>query len=252
MLLSMVSVLHLHNPVYPTSPSSSWPSVPVPGCSIHCLSLSVPDQIPSDTQSRIKTTLKKKKIKNPSPLLSLLPRLNFTPDFPPSSAWVLQGDGEWGLWSPHHMSVLSSHSSPAPVLVCSHGRKSSMKFWSVRSSHGLHFFMTCSSVVPSMGCSPWGTDCSSVCVPHRVTTSYQEIFSSVGSSLQGSLWILLQHELPMESQPSLGIHLLHRGLLCSLQAGLCSPWTPLCCRGTAASARAALGAAGESLLWSNS
>ena len=70
---------------------------------------------------------------------------------------VVQGDGEWGLWSVHHTLLLplhhpqgqdSSHSSPAPAWGPTHGRQSSTNFSNVGPSHGLQFFTNCSSMGP--------------------------------------------------------------------------------------------------------
>ncbi|KAK4828209.1 hypothetical protein QYF61_024643 [Mycteria americana] len=83
--------------------------------------------------------------------------------------------------------------------------------------------------VPSMGCSPSGTDCSSV-GPPQGHKSCQQTCSSVGSSLHGPTGparSLLQHRLPMGSQPPSGIHLLQRGVLHGLQADISSPCPPL-------------------------
>jgi len=79
-------------------------------------------------------------------------------------------------------------------------------------------------VVPSMGCSPSGTDCSSVGSPwgHK---SCQETFSIVGSSLHGSTGpgrSLIQHRLPTGSQPPSGIHLMRHGVFPRLQVDICS------------------------------
>ena len=63
--------------------------------------------------------------------------------------------------------------------------------------------------VPSVGCSPSGTDCS-----------------SVGYSLHGATGparSLLQRGLPTGSQPPSGIPLLRRGVIPRLQVEICSP-----------------------------
>ena len=84
--------------------------------------------------------------------------------------------------------------------------------------------------VPSMGCSPSGTDCSSV-GPPRGHKSCQKTCSSVGSSLHGATGparSLLQHELPTGSQPPSGTQLLRRGVLPRLQFFMnCSRVGPL-------------------------
>ncbi|KAK4827417.1 hypothetical protein QYF61_017847 [Mycteria americana] len=114
----------------------------------------------------------------------------------------------------------SSHSSPAPAWV-PHGRQSSTNFSSVRPSHRLQFFMNCSSV----GCSPSGTDCSSV-GPPQGHKPCQQTCSSVGSSLS------MGHRSCQEPAPawashgvtaSFGcIHLLRYGVLNGLQVDICS------------------------------
>jgi len=45
----------------------------------------------------------------------------------------------------------SSHSAPAPAWGPTHGRQSSMNFFSVGPSHGLQFFTDCSSMGPFHG-----------------------------------------------------------------------------------------------------
>jgi len=76
-------------------------------------------------QSRVMRIINKSE--NIFPYPSLLPSLNFTPDFSSSSTSSpreARRDGEWGFWSVHHMLSLpllppqgedSSHSSPAPA-----------------------------------------------------------------------------------------------------------------------------------------
>jgi len=123
----------------------------------------------------------------------------------------VQGDGEWGLRSVQHTWALpllppqgknSSHSAPAPARGPSHERQFSMNCSSVGPSHGVQSFRNrCSSVGP-----PWGhTPCQQIC-------------SSVGSSLcwsTGPARSLLQHRLPMGSQPPLG----------TPHSGMGYPWT---------------------------
>jgi len=90
--------------------------------------------------------------------------------------------------------------------------------------------------VPSTGCSPSGTGCSSV-GPPRGHTSCQQTSSGMGSSLHGSTGpgrSLLQHGLSLESQPPSGIHLLRRGIPSTgYRWRSAPPWTSMDCRGTA-------------------
>ena len=79
--------------------------------------------------------------------------------------------------------------------------------------------------VPSTGCSPSGTDCSSM-GPPRGYKSGQKTCSSLGSSLHRATAparSLLQCGLPTGSQPPPGIPLLQRGVLPRLQVEICSP-----------------------------
>jgi len=78
--------------------------------------------------------------------------------------------------------------------------------------------------VPSMGCSPSGTGCSSVGPPWGHKSCQQTCFS-VGCSLCGSTGpgrSLLQHRFSVVSQPPSGIHLLQCWVLHGLQVDLCS------------------------------
>lgn len=90
---------------------------------------------------------------------SLLPGLNFIPDFlfsPPS------GMKGWGMGtavtsshtasaSPSPSFVELPHSYPAPALGFSHGRESSMNFSYRSPSHGLQLFTICSVLDPFCG-----------------------------------------------------------------------------------------------------
>jgi len=83
--------------------------------------------------------------------------------------------------------------------------------------------LTAPAWVPSTGCSPSGTGCSSV-GPEWGHKSCQQTCSSMGFSLHrstGPARSLLQHGLPMGSQPPLGIHLLWRGAHHGLQVDIC-------------------------------
>jgi len=78
--------------------------------------------------------------------------------------------------------------------------------------------------VPSTGCSPSGTGCSSVGPPqgHKFC---QQTCSGMGFSLHGATGpgrSLLQHGLSMESQPPSGILLLKRKVFHGLQVEICS------------------------------
>jgi len=90
--------------------------------------------------------------------------------------------------------------------------------------------------VPSMGCSPSGTGCSSVGPPWDHEPC-QKTCSDVGSSLHGSAGpgrSLLQRGLPTGSQPPSGIHLLWRGVpSMGYRWRSAPPWTSMGCRGTA-------------------
>jgi len=89
-------------------------------------------------------------------------------------------------------------------------------------------------VLPA-GCSPSGTECSSV-GPPRGHKFCQQACSSMGSSLHGFTGLarsLLQHGLAMGSQLPSGIHLLQ----CGIRSMGCRwmsapPWTFMDCRGT--------------------
>ncbi|KAK4824286.1 hypothetical protein QYF61_013031 [Mycteria americana] len=140
-------------------------------------------------------------------------RLNLTPKFSTSSPRAAQEDREWGLRSVHHTLSLpllppqgedSSHSSPAPAWGPSHGRQSSMNFSNMSPSHGLQFCMNCSSMGPFHG-----------------VQSFRNRLLQCGSPT-GPARSLLQHRLPMGSQPPLGIHLLQHGFLRGLQVDICS------------------------------
>jgi len=90
--------------------------------------------------------------------------------------------------------------------------------------------------VPSIGCRPSGTDCSSLGPPwgHK---SCQQTCSSLGFSLHGFAGpgrSLLQHGLPTASQPPSGIHLLQHGAPSMGYRWISAPlWTSMGCRGTA-------------------
>jgi len=86
--------------------------------------------------------------------------------------------------SPHIVSTApsSSHSSPAPGWGPSHRTQLSRNLSNVGHSYRLRYSQTTPAWVPSMGCSPSGTGCSSVGRPlsHK---SCQKTCSSMGSSL---------------------------------------------------------------------
>jgi len=99
-----------------------------------------------------------------------------------------------------------------------------MNFFNVSPSHGLQLFMRCSSVGPFIGCSPSGTDRSSV-GPHGVTSPASKPALAWAPSLHGATGparSLLQHGLPTGSQPPSGIPLLWREVLPRLQVESCS------------------------------
>jgi len=89
--------------------------------------------------------------------------------------------------------------------------------------------------VPSTGCSPSGTGCSSMGPPWHHKPC-QQTFSSRGSSLHGSAGpgrSLLQRGLSMGSQLPSGIHLLQHGVPsmgCRWRSA--PPCTSMGCRGT--------------------
>jgi len=90
--------------------------------------------------------------------------------------------------------------------------------------------------VPSKGCSPSGTGCSSV-GPPQCYKSCQQTCSGMGSSLQGSTGparSLLWHGVPSTgSQLPSGIHLLWRGIPSMGYRWISAPpWTSMGCRWT--------------------
>lgn len=89
--------------------------------------------------------------------------------------------------------------------------------------------------VLSMGCSPSGTDCCSVCTPQGHKSCQQPCSSvvSMGSSSFGDIH-LLQHWVLRDLQESTELH-------------LCSVWTSMGCRSTAVSPWSTWRDAGESL-----
>jgi len=113
-------------------------------------------------------------------------------------------------------------------------------FSNASPSHGLQFFTNCSSVGPCHRVQSFRNrllQCGSPTGSHALPANLlqrgsprgrkpcQETCSSVGSSLHGSTSpgrILLQHGIPMGSQPPSGIHLLWRGVLHELQVEICS------------------------------
>jgi len=90
--------------------------------------------------------------------------------------------------------------------------------------------------VPSTGCSPSGTGCSSV-GPPQGHKPCQQTCSGMGSSLHESAGpgrSLLQRGLPTGSQLPSGIHLLRRGVPSTVCTWISAPpWTSMGCRGTA-------------------
>lgn len=74
---------------------------------------------------------------------------------------------------------------------------------------------------PAMGCSPSGTDCSSVSHMQGHKPCHQTC-SSLGSSDSAGLQVLLKCGSPTELQPPLDIHLLQHWNLCGLQVDVCS------------------------------
>lgn len=76
----------------------------------------------------------------------------------------------------------SSRSSLAPGWNLSHGKSSFMNLSSVGNFHKLQLFLNCSSMAPSMGCSPLGMGYFST-GPPRDDKSCEQTCSSVGSSV---------------------------------------------------------------------
>jgi len=121
----------------------------------------------------------------------------------------VQGDAKWGLWSVHHTLSLpllppqgrTHHTTPAPAWGSSHGRQSSMNCSSISPCHEVQSLRDCSSMGP-----PWG---------HKPAPPWAPLSTGPARSL-------LQHGLPMVSQPRLGILLLWHGVVPGLQVGICS------------------------------
>jgi len=137
---------------------------------------------------------------------------------------------EWGLRSVHHICACCAFLLTLPLLQGGAPPKGESP-----SQTAPNFFTTCSAWVLPTGCSTSGTGCSSM-GPPRGHQPCQQTCSSVGSSLHGSTGpgrSLLQHGLPMGSQPPLGIPLHWHGAFHSCRWVCASPWTSMGCRGTA-------------------
>ena len=146
----------------------------------------------------------------------------------------MQGDGEWGLQSVHHMLSLmlvppqggTPHTLPLLQREgSSHRRQFSTNFSIVNPSHGLQLFTNCLSVAPSHGVQcfrnrllPRGSPTGSPALPAKR--------SGVGSSLHGSAAparSLLQHGAPHSITASFRHpHAPAWGSLQRLQMDICS------------------------------
>ncbi|KAK4822676.1 hypothetical protein QYF61_019043 [Mycteria americana] len=109
----------------------------------------------------------------------------------------------------------------------SYRRQSSMNFSNVSPSHGLQFFMNCSSMGPFHGVQSFrnrllqrGSPMGSQVLP--VNLLQHGFLSPQVHRPTGPARSLLQHGLPMGSQPPSGIHLLRQGVLHGLQVDICS------------------------------
>ena len=98
-----------------------------------------------------------------------------------------------------------------------------MNFPNVSPSHRLQFFTNCPSMAPSHGVQSFkllqrGSPLGSQALPANLLQC--GLLSLHGSTGPGRS--LLQHGLPMGSQPPSGIHLLRHGVFHSLQVDICS------------------------------
>ena len=108
--------------------------------------------------------------------------------------------------------------------------------WQLLGSSNKRVGHFCIDYLPSTGCSPSGTDCSSV-GPPQGHKSCQQTCSNVGSSLHGATGparSLLQRGLPTGSQPPLDTSFCS-GVGSSTGCRWISapPWTSMGCKGTA-------------------
>lgn len=79
--------------------------------------------------------------------------------------------------------------------------------------------------ISSLGCSPAGTDCSSMRIPPSPVRSQVLKSAPVQAPLHSFTdpdRSLLHHDLPAGSKPPSDIHLLQYGILCGLHVDLCS------------------------------
>jgi len=161
--------------------------------------------------------------------------------------------------SSHVVSAAPSSSGRGLLTLCPCSRVVSLslatvlhKLSIVSPSHGLQLFTNCSSVGPFHGVQ-FFTDYSSMGPFHGVQYFKNRLFqcrSPTGSqallthllwhgllSLHGSTGpgkSLLQHRLPIRSQPPLGIHLLQHGVPSTGCRWISAPpWTSMGCRGRA-------------------
>lgn len=160
-----------------------------------------------------------------------------------------QEDGERGYDESQVVSAALFSSLSAPDSACSpsHKRQSStilsMVFCMDYSSSG-----TATASVPSMGCNPSGTDCSSMGspqVPPQEPATAQIPHSTDAQIHQepALAWVLLRVTTSFKHIP-----LFCHGDLLELQMDLSPSWTSMCCRSTAFSPLVAPLAAGKSLL----
>jgi len=161
----------------------------------------------------------KTKSRNTFPHPSLLPRLNFTPDFLHLLSPAAQGDRERGLRSVHHtLSRLllppqvedSSLSFSASVCGPSHGRQFSMNFSSVSLSHGQQLFMNRPSMGPLHGVQSFRNRLPQCGSPAGSTSPV-----SKPASAWASHWVTASFEHPPAPAwcppRAAGVYLLHHG-----------------------------------------
>lgn len=179
---------------------------------------------------------------------SFLPRLNSLFSLPPPSH-RRKRNGDSGhlvtLWHSFLLRLRTIHTLPAPAWGSSHRKQFSTNFFNMSPSHGLEFFINCSSVSSFHGVQSFRSrlfQCGSS------MGSWQQTCCSVGFSLQrhrsckepALVWAC--HRVTA----SFGDPLLQCGVLHRLQVDVCSSVNRYGhMSGTAASPRAAL----ESLLW---
>jgi len=186
----------------------------------------------------------KPNLKTPSPHLSLLPRLSFTPVSVPPPCERHRGMGNWDCsqFITHclcrSLSLRGRTLHTLLLLQCEvplagDSSPQTSPTWVLPT--GCSSSQTAPVWVPSTGCSPSGTGCSSL-GPPRGHKSCQQTCSGVGSSLHGSAGpasSLLQRRLPTGSQLPSGIHPLRHGVPSTGCRWISAPpWTSMGCRGT--------------------